>query len=135
MLSRGEADWAAPDAALLPGPNQGLCDDEALALALRLSTADAQYDAGGGSGSGAGGASERFVFWSVGGLHHLCAWISPAVVRKRLCLAPALALPLPLAVTLALTLTLAPARCASVCCVPMTASLVTKPERTRRQRC
>ena len=90
---------------------------------------------GGGDSGGGGGASERFVFWSVGGLHHLCAWMSPAVVRKRPCLALAPALPRPLAVTLALTLTLALARCASVCCVPMTTSLVIRPERTRRRRC
>ena len=114
---------------------------QAIPLALppgaRLTGATSCSFGGGGSGDGGGGggASERFVFWSVGGLHHLCAWMSPAVVRKRLRFAPALALPLPLAVTLALTLTLALARCASVCCVPMTASLVTKPERTRRQRC
>ena len=114
---------------------------QAIPLALppgaRLTGATSCSFGGGGSGDGGGGggASERFVFWSVGGLHRLCAWMSPAVVRKRLRLAPALALPLPLAVTLALTLTLALARCASVCCVPMTASLITKPERTRRQRC
>ena len=46
-------DWAEPEAA--PGPNQGLCDDEALALALRLSAADAHYGAGDGGGGGGGG--------------------------------------------------------------------------------
>ena len=46
-------EWAEPEAA--PSPNQGLCDDEALALALRLSAADARYDAGDGGGGGGGG--------------------------------------------------------------------------------
>ena len=47
-------EWAEPEAA--PRPNQGLCDDEALALALRLSAVDARYDDTGDSGSGGGGS-------------------------------------------------------------------------------
>ena len=47
---------------------------------------------GGGGDGGAGGSSERLIFWGVGGLHHLCAWLSPAAVRNRPCLALALAL-------------------------------------------
>lgn len=60
-------EWAEPEAA--PGPNQGLCDDEALALALRLSAADARYSAGdGGGGGGQPVTQESLAEWATSAL-------------------------------------------------------------------